>query len=428
MDTIFGPATATGKAAISMIRISGPKAWEIVGTLSGRLPPPREAAVRTLRFRDDILDQAIVIIFEAGRSYTGETSAELHLHGSVAVTRAVLAAMSRFDGVRMAEPGEFTRRAFENGKMDLARIEGLGDLINAETEAQRRQALRVLQGRLGEKVGRWRRDLVKVLGFLAAVIDFADEEIPDTVLESAMELLRRVMADLAEEQDGARFAERVREGFEVAIIGRPNVGKSTLLNRLAGRPAAITSEIAGTTRDVIEVRCEVAGLPVTLLDTAGLRESVDPVERLGIKLTRRRAMESDLRIILVGAEGPPDDVEISPGDLVVQAKADLYPNTGFGVSGVTGEGVDQLIDRVGRELAGRVAGSPLIIRERHRLAVDRAFSDCSRALSRLVGGSEGLEFVSEDIRRAVHALDVLIGKVDVEDVLDEVFGSFCIGK
>ncbi|HGG65032.1 MAG TPA: tRNA uridine-5-carboxymethylaminomethyl(34) synthesis GTPase MnmE, partial [Rhodobacteraceae bacterium] len=284
MSTIYALATALGKSGVAVIRLSGPRALDAAKTLAGTLPEPRVAGLRALRDSDGVLlDQALVLTFMAGHSFTGEDVAELHLHGGPATIKAVLQTLGDLDGLRMAEPGEFTRRALENGCLDLAQIEGLSDLLDAETEAQRKQALRVFSGALGDKAESWRSQLIRAAALLEATIDFADEDVPVDVTPEVSDLLNSVMAALKTEATGVQISERIRDGFEVAIVGAPNVGKSSLLNRLAGRDAAITSEIAGTTRDVIEVRMDLNGLPVTILDTAGLRETDDTVEGIGIE-------------------------------------------------------------------------------------------------------------------------------------------------
>jgi len=299
MDTIYAVATARGKAGLATIRISGPRAHHACFVLAGDLPQARYAALRRLTGADGVfLDQALVLVFAGPASFTGEDVVELHLHGSIATTNAVLAALSDIDGLRAALPGEFTRRALENDCLDLAQVEGLSDLIEAETEAQRRQALRVLSGALGAKAEGWRTDLIRAASLLEATIDFADEEVPVDVTPEVSDLLGGVLAELKAESKGALVSERIRDGFEVAIVGPPNVGKSTLLNALAGREAAITSEVAGTTRDVIEVRMDLAGLPVTFLDTAGLRETKDAVEAIGVARALDRAVSADLRVVL----------------------------------------------------------------------------------------------------------------------------------
>ncbi|MFZ5708890.1 MAG: tRNA uridine-5-carboxymethylaminomethyl(34) synthesis GTPase MnmE [Pseudomonadota bacterium] len=428
-DTIFALASARGRAGVSVVRLSGPASWAAVAALAGDVPAARRASLRVLRSGGDVLDTALVIAFERGRSFTGEESAELHLHGSVATVAAVLSALGELP-LRPAEPGEFTRRALENGRLDLTQVEGLADLIDAETEAQRRQALRVLSGAVGRRAASWRDGLLRAAALVEATIDFADEDIPLDVRPEAGALLDSVHAELLAEKRGFQAAERIREGFEVAIVGEPNAGKSTLLNRLAGRDAAITSEIAGTTRDVIEVRMDIGGMAVTLLDTAGLRGAADPVEAMGVARAIRRAEAADLRVFLsTGTVFP----MLAPGgdDIVVQAKGDLGARAGAGaglpgVSGLTGLGVDWLVAEIGRRLQPLTAGPAAVTRARQRKAVERAIAALERARALLDGASP--ELVAEEIRHAVRGLDFLIGRIDVEDVLGEIFGSFCIGK
>ena len=427
-ETIFALASARGKAGVAVIRISGPKAWDSGRALAGRLPEPRHAALRALRDGEgELLDEALVLCFPAGGSFTGEEVVELHCHGSVAVVQRILACLGALDGLRIAEPGEFTRRAMESGRLDLTQVEALADLIEAETEAQRRQAQRSLSGALGERVASWRSDLVRSAALLEAVIDFADEEVPEDVSPEVLELLDRVQSGLRGELDGLGAAERIREGFEVAIVGLPNVGKSTLLNRLAGREAAITSEVAGTTRDVIEVRMDVGGLPVTFLDTAGIREARDSVEAIGIERARDRAVAADLRVFLVEeAEESVTGVSRQPEDIVVRAKADLHG--GDGVSGLTGAGVETLLASVADVLGQRVARSGLATRERHRAAMSSALSSLVSASSVVAAGPDAYDLAAEEVRSAIRALESLVGRIDVEDLLDEIFASFCLGK
>lgn len=424
MDTIYALATARGRAGVGVIRISGPQAVRAAMALAGPLPEPRVAGLRALRWRGELLDQALVLRFAAGASFTGEAVVELQLHGSPAVTDAVLRALSEQPGLRLAEAGEFTRRALENGTLDLAQVEGLSDLLAAETEAQRRQAMRVFSGELGRRTAAWRADLIRAVALLEATIDFADEDVPVDVEPEVRELIGRVLADLRREMAGAAGAERIRDGFEVAIVGRPNTGKSTLLNRLAGREAAITSEIAGTTRDVIEVRMDLLGLPVTFLDTAGLRATADRVEQIGIDRARRRAEEADLRVFLIGTDGPPDEVHRDAEDLVIRGKADLG---GGDISGLTGQGVDDLTRRVAAILSQRAPSAAIITRERHRVAILSAGTQLD-AFIRDLGAGTGVDMLAEQLYRAIGSLDSLVGRVDVENVLDEIFASFCIGK
>jgi tRNA modification GTPase len=426
MDTIFALATARGRAGVAVIRLSGPRAFEAGAALCGSLP-----TIRGLRQLTDsrgaMLDDALVLVFDEGRSFTGEAVVEFQVHGSTAVIDAVLRRLSELDGLRLAEPGEFTRRALENGRLDLAQVEGLADLIEAETEAQRIQAQRVLSGALGEKADGWRRDLIRAAALLAATIDFADEDVPVDVSPEVNALLDRVQTSLDAEREGVGIAERIRDGFEVAIVGPPNAGKSTLLNALAGREAAITSELAGTTRDVIEVRMDLGGLPVTVLDTAGLRETDDLVEGIGIQRAVERAKAADLRVFLLSAGEATYGIEPGPDDIVVLGKADLGRD-GFAVSGKTGEGLDELISRIQSVLSSRAAHAGTAIRERHRVAIIRATEALETARIEVSGGPGRAELAAEELRSAVRALDSLVGRVDVENILDEIFASFCLGK
>lgn len=425
MDTIFALASARGRAGVAVVRVSGSRAFAAGRELCGTIPQPGHTGLRIVRDGEEVLDRALVLSFKAGHSFTGEDVVELQLHGSRAVVASVLNALGRIDGLRLAEPGEFTRRALENGQLDLTQVEGLADLIEAETEAQRRQALRVFSGELGKRTTAWRAKLMRAAALLAAVIDFSDEELPEDVSDEALELLREVREDLQREINGARAAETIRDGFEVAIVGSPNVGKSTLLNALAGREAAITSEIAGTTRDVIEIRMNLNGLPVTLLDTAGLRDSDDVVESIGIDRAIQRATEADLRVFLrFSGEAVPELHQ--EGDIVLAGKDDN--GVLAGVSGKTGAGVKALEERIARELEGRASGAGLAIRERHRAAMERAVQALTAAERSIEDEHELLELVAEEVRSAVLALDTLIGRVNVEDLLGEIFASFCLGK
>jgi len=428
MDTIYALATAPGRAGVSVIRVSGPDAWACARALCVSLPDVGKAELRVLRKADgEILDHGLVLSFQAPASFTGEDVVEFQVHGSVAVVRAVQAALLETGRSRVAEPGEFTRRALENGKLDLAQVEGLADLIDAETETQRKQATRILSGALGEKVESWRRDLIRAAALLEATIDFADEEVPVDVSHEVRTLLAGVSAELQDQISGSFIAERVRDGFEVALVGRPNSGKSTLLNRLAGRDAAITSDIAGTTRDIIEVRMDLQGVPVTFLDTAGLRESADSIETIGIERALDRARLADRRIFLNDG-ALPDLLPMQSGDIELRAKMD-EPLEGInGISGKTGVGVKDLLQRLHIDLSDRVSNAGLASRERHRLAMERGGTfliDAQRLLDR---GPESYDLVAEELRFCARALETLVGRVDAENLLDQIFSSFCLGK
>jgi len=428
MDTIFAHASAPGRAGVAVIRVSGPDAFAIAESFTGSRPKGRETALRNLRGPDgEVLDQALVLSFVAPNSFTGEDVVEFHLHGSIAVVRAVLSQLSNCSEARIAEAGEFTRRALENEKLDLAQVEGLADLIESETEAQRKQAVRVLAGHLGAKVEGWRADLIRAAALLEATIDFADEDVPVDVTPEVKSLLAKVAIEVEVEIAGTHVAERIRSGFEVAIIGAPNAGKSTLLNALAGRDAAITSEVAGTTRDIIEVRMDLGGLPVTLLDTAGLRESADHVESIGISRARDRAALADLRVFLAH-EGEELGVDIAADDIVLRPKVDLIDGDIPGISGKTGEGIPELIAKIQKVLLSRSANVGLATHERHRVALEKAASSLTTVDGILVAGPDHYDLAAEELRFGIRALEALVGRIDVENLLDEIFSSFCVGK
>ena len=425
MNTIFALASAQGRAGVSVIRLSGPDAKGVVAKFASNLPNDRVAGLRILI--DDAgepLDHALVLCFDGPRSFTGEDVVELHLHGSIAVVQSVLRVLGDSGLARLADPGEFTRRALENGRMDLAQVEGLADLIESETEAQRKQALRVVTGHLGALVEQWRSSLIRAAALIEATIDFVDEDVPVDVTPEVRELLTGVKTDLIKEITGSKVAERIRVGFEVAIVGAPNAGKSTLLNAMAGRDAAITSEIAGTTRDVIEVRMDLKGLPVTILDTAGLRDGQDAVEVIGINRALGRAGDADLRIFLA------DDNEVlplaqQPDDIRVTPKADI---SGSGISGVTGEGVSELLDKIQQTLEQRSSHAGLATHERHRIAMQSTLTALDLVLPLVDLGPEHYDIAAEELRTAVRSLEALVGRIDVENLLDEIFSSFCLGK
>lgn len=428
MDTIFAQATAPGRSGVAVIRISGPRAFEAAETLAGAGLPQDGRALRVLRTRDgERLDQALVLTFRGPASFTGEDVAELHVHGSIAGVAAILRELGTLSELRGAEAGEFTLRALQNGKLDLSQVEGLADLIDAETDEQRRQAFRVFSGELSERADAWRVQLIRAVALVEASLDFADEEVPEDVGPEVSGILARVRGEISEVAEGVGIAERVRDGFVVAIVGAPNVGKSTLLNALAGRDAAITSERAGTTRDVIEVRMDLAGLPVTLLDTAGLRETEDEIERMGVDLAVRRARSADMRVFL-GDVGSGVSVELRPGDIRVRPKADLLDDVSGAVSGKTGEGVGALVDRIGAELSSRLTRSGVATRARHKSALDRAAGSLRAAEKSVEDGEVGYDLAAEHLRDSLRALEILLGRMDVEAVLGEIFSSFCIGK
>lgn len=429
MDTIFALASARGRAGVAVIRLSGP---DSIATAAALCPGPafklRQASLRRIVHQGLILDEALVICFGEGASFTGEESVEFQVHGSTAVVNSVLSALGGMPGLRVAEPGEFTRRALMNGVLDLSQVEGLADLLAAETESQRRQAQAVLGGAISRKVAGWRQNVLRAAALVEATIDFADEDVPVNVWPEVSSLLEDLRASMQLELSGSVAAERIREGFEVAIVGAPNVGKSTLLNAMAGRDVAITSVHAGTTRDVIEVRMDVAGLAVTFLDMAGIREAADPVEREGVRRALLRAEAADLRVFLQSDSEDAPPLQVKEGDLLVVGKSDLGRAGDLRVSGLTGEGVDALLTRVGQVLANRVSGSGLLNRARHQATASRALVSLEKVAESLIQGVENPELVAFELREVIASLEFLVGKIGVEDLLGEIFSSFCIGK
>lgn len=426
---------------MAVIRVSGPLVNSVIVAMTRRAAPePRRAVVRTLvdPARGVALDRALVLFFVGPESFTGEDVVEFHVHGGRAVVAGVLGALASIDGVRSALAGEFTRRAFENGKLDLTEAEGLADLIDAETEGQRRQALRQMEGALGQIYDGWRGRLLKLLAYAEAEIDFVDEDLPDDLLDRLGPQIAGLASEIQSHLDDGHRGERLRDGVEVAIVGPPNVGKSSLLNRLAGREAAIVSDEAGTTRDVLEVRLDLGGVPVTLADTAGLREAEGLIEKEGIRRGLARASSADLRLVMVaaGAQGglEGDFALARDGDLRILNKADRAaggtPGDGvLAISALTGEGVEALLAVLRSRVEALFGASehPVITRARHR----EGLVDCTKALERaqegLIGGLDAA-LVAEDLRIAMRALGRITGRVDVEDLLDVVFRDFCIGK
>jgi len=439
LDTIFALASGAGQAAIAVMRISGPETGALLGRLAGRLPRPREAVLRRLRDPrgGEVLDEALVLWFPGPRSYTGEDAAELHLHGGRAVIAGVADALVAA-GARPAEPGEFTRRAFLHGRLDLTAAEGIADLIAAETAAQRRQALRQAGGALGRTYGAWAAQLSRLLARQEAFIEFEEEDLPEDLdAEVAAEAAALAAAILAHLEAGGH-SETLRDGLVFAILGAPNAGKSSLLNALAGRDAAIVSARAGTTRDVVEVTLELGGVPVTLADTAGLRESADEIEAEGIRRALRRAEEADLVLAIFAADRAPDAETLAlaqraaPAAIVVVNKIDLAPpppslagQVPVAVAARTGEGMEGLRARLAEAAAGRAGLTETagLTRPRHRAALLETVG----WLDRLTGAPLP-ELRAECLRAALEALGRLTGQVGVEAILDLVFGEFCIGK
>jgi tRNA modification GTPase len=432
-DTIFATASGHGRAAVCLIRISGPESRIMLERMTGRVPEPRRAVVRTLKdpTTGEPLDQALVLWMPGPGSFTGEDQAELQIHGGLATRAAVLRALGAIDNCRPAEAGEFTRRAFLNGRMDLAQVEGLADIIDAETEAQRRQAMRQLGGRLGNAAENWRESVLQVLALLEASLDFSDEgDVPEDLEEEILGMIDRVRGEIGRAMAN-RSGERLREGLTVVLAGPPNAGKSTLLNALARRDVAIVSPVAGTTRDVIEVHCDLGGLPVIIVDTAGLRESGDMIEREGVSRARARAQDADLVLWLVPPEGEESEPPQAQRLLRVGTKSDLNRvrhDCDLTIAAATGEGLPELIAHLEEEASALMGqGDAILTRERHRKALERAHAALERARAMLVGHGP-LELAAEEVRLAARAIGEITGRVDVEDVLDRLFSSFCIGK
>jgi len=446
-DPIFALATAPGRAAIAVVRLSGQGVDEIVrGLVGGALPAPRRASLRPLNSLEGCkLDDALVLRFPAPESYTGEDCAELHLHGGRAVVEAVVSDLAA-RGARPAEPGEFTRRAFQNGKLDLSQAEAVADLVDAETEAQRTQALDQLGGALAKRYEDWRRQLVTALAFLEAAIDFPDEDLPEDVADRARPRVVALLAELDRAVEDAARGERVRDGWRIAVIGAPNAGKSSLFNALVKREAAIVTDVPGTTRDVIEATLTLGGYRALLADTAGVRETGDAIEAEGVRRARAWAEAAALRLWVIDASASDgswaEGVDLArPGDLMVFNKTDrpagkdreaaeaCATRLGLEVMNVsvsTERGLEDLDRRLHAKAVAALSGAdfPAVTRERHRLRLVEALDHVRRAVPVLAQP----ELAAEDLRLAARALGRIAGRVDVEDILDEVFASFCIGK
>lgn len=451
-QTVFALSSGRPPTAIAIVRVSGAQAGQALQAMTGHLPAARVATRVLLRDeRGEALDDAVVLWFPAPASATGEDVAEFHVHGGRAILAAVFATLSSLAGMRAAEPGEFTRRAFENGKLDLTEAEGLDDLIHADTEMQRRHALRQLKGMLGDKARDWRQRIIEACALIEAGIDFSDEgDVPKELIAPVMQRVKALLAEIEEVLAAQGRSERLRDGFVVAIAGTPNVGKSTLMNQLARREVAIVSPHAGTTRDIIEVQLDLDGYPVTVIDTAGIRETEDPVEQEGVRRARARAAEADLVLWLLDQENAAQEIFAVQGGAplwLVRNKVDLdAKNTAekpcgrveanqcsnwgkpfFGISAARGDGVPELIAALveAAQVHFAAGDGALISRERHRILLQDAAALLRRGMG-LVGLGE--ELVAEELRAAAQALGRLLGRVDVEDILDMIFREFCVGK
>jgi tRNA modification GTPase len=438
-QTIFALSSGRPPSAIALVRVSGSQATKIVTALAGKLPSPRMATRALLR---DVgqrpIDDAVVLWFPGPASATGEDVAEFHVHGGRAVLAALFAALSAFDDVRSAEPGEFTRRAFENGKLDLTEAEGLDDLIHADTDRQRRQALRQLKGLLGDRARDWRARIIEASALIEAGIDFSDEgDVPAELIAPALAKVKALLAEIEEVLAGQGRSERLRDGLVVAIAGPPNVGKSTLMNQLARREVAIVSPHAGTTRDVIEVQLDLDGYPVTVIDTAGIRETDDPVEQEGVRRARARAADADLVLWLADSSVASIQHDGTAPVWMVRNKIDLEA-AGRPLADASGQGVFQISASRGDGLPELIAAlvgfaqnyfggseADLIGRTRQRKLLEETAASLRRCVQ-VVG--QGEELAAEELRMAAHSLGRLLGRVDVEDILDVIFREFCVGK
>jgi tRNA modification GTPase len=435
-QTIFAVSSGRPPSAIAIVRVSGSQAAAALAALAGKIPAPRMAVRALLRDAErQPIDDAVVLWFPGPASATGEDVAEFHVHGGRAVLAALFTALSAFHDMRAAEPGEFTRRAFENGKLDLTEAEGLDDLIHADTDRQRRQALRQLKGLLGDRARDWRALIIEASALIEAGIDFSDEgDVPAELIAPALAKIKKLLGEIEEVLAAQGRSERLREGLVVAIAGPPNVGKSTLMNQLARREVAIVSPHAGTTRDVIEVQLDLDGYPVTVIDTAGIRETDDPVEQEGVRRARARAADADLVLWLTDAQHEKNRQQGTTPEWTVRNKVDLDAVSGrrpggadFGISARRGDGVPELIAALiafAQDYFGSDAGG-LIGRERQRKLLQQTAASLQRSIT-VIGTGE--ELAAEELRSAAYSLGRLLGRVDVEDILDVIFREFCVGK
>lgn len=447
--TIYALATAHGRAGIAIIRISGPASELALMKLAPdlvELPAPRYTQRISLFETESNFDQspvqiddALAVRFKGPNSFTGEDVVELHVHGGHAVISALMTSLSTIQGLRPAEPGEFSRRAFENGKMDLTAVEAIADLVDAETSAQRQQALTQMGGALAKTYDGWRERLVKAMAFAEASIDFSEEDIPEDLTRQSLDALKVLAQEIREHLSDSHIGERIRDGFRIALTGAPNVGKSSLLNALAKRDVAIVSDIAGTTRDVIEVPMDLSGYAAVIIDTAGIRESEDVIEREGVRRALDQAASADLRLHLVDSVEAAEMAECDLDTIVVMNKRDLLPENNLqtplvgihSLSLKTNEGLESLItemsERISNQAANRSKASAPLTRARHRHALEECVDALDRAFVTAAAGTD-VEMMAEDVRVAAQALGRITGRVDVEELLDRIFSDFCIGK
>ena len=442
--TIYALSTGPGISGIAVVRVSGKEAAEVVKQLTGDdLPAPRVAVLKKLKNSNtnEMIDEGIVLWFPGPNSYTGEDLAEFHVHGSRAVVSALHSTISGIKNCRLAEPGEFTKLAFQNGKINLLKAEGIADLVSAETEIQRKQAVEIMNGKSSDKFTSWRTKLLKILAHVEAKIDFPDEDLPKDILDEIQKTSNQVSKEIEKVLDDQKVGERIREGFKIAIVGPTNAGKSSLLNYLSKRDVAIVSEIAGTTRDVIETHLNLDGYPVVVSDTAGIRESKNEIEKKGIKLALNRAEDADLKLIIVDAKSVDFtsvlEELIDENAILIVNKSDLIAGNinnelkkhdHILVSIKNNLNLDKLILKIKKKLENKFIsyGDILITRERHRQHLEQCISHLKNFKNK--NGSEDYDKAAEDLRLATRHLGMIVGKVDVEEILGSIFNDFCIGK
>ena len=442
--TIYALSTGPGISGIAVVRVSGKEAAEVVKQLTGDdLPVPRVATLKKINYinTNNLIDEGIVIWFPGPHSYTGEDLAEFHVHGSRAVVSALHSSISGIKNCRLAEPGEFTKLAFQNGKINLLKAEGIADLVSAETEIQRKQAVEIMNGKSSDKFTSWRAKLLKILAHVEAKIDFPDEDLPKDILDEIQKTSNQVSKEIEKVLDDQKVGERIREGFKIAIVGPTNAGKSSLLNYLSKRDVAIVSEIAGTTRDVIETHLNLDGYPVVVSDTAGIRESKNEIEKKGIKLALNRAEDADLKLIIVDAKSVDftsvlkeliDEnaiLVVNKSDLIAgNINNELKKHDHILVSIKNNLNLDKLILKIKKKLENKFIsyGDILITRERHRQHLEQCISHLKNFKNK--NGSEDYDKAAEDLRLATRHLGMIVGKVDVEEILGSIFNDFCIGK
>ncbi len=429
--TIFALSTAPGKAGLAVVRVSGKESFQVIKRLSGSVPEPRKAVLCKLIYDDEFIDQAIVICFNEKHSYTGEDMVEFHIHGSSAVLRNLTEVLVAKFGLTAAAPGEFTRRALENEKMDLLQVEALSDLINSETKQQQKQSLRALIGNDSDKTNKWREKLLSALAYTELMIDFTEEDVPNDTIGEITNIVSWLSNVLEKELQGYKSSELIRDGYDITIIGKPNVGKSSLLNYLAGKEKAIVSEHAGTTRDIIELSIDLEGYRVNFFDTAGIHKTDNLIEQIGITRALEKAQSSNIRIFLLENNDLESDFQLNirPDDIICGAKSDMWQHSSrLNISSKTGEGVERLLQEIKKKIIRETQLTSILINERHKDIIKCALTFLNKTQKEITKNNLQIEIIAENLRLATVQLDLLIGKINVEDVLGSIFASFCIGK